>query len=130
MVPRGFISSLLCLSFLFAVFLCGALFCVSLFFNDENKVDAAWVEQNFSLPCAQLGVRQATFDVDLNIATLALDAPPPDSYWETLSAAGWHPVHEKGLVYATKDNMMLEYRRGEKHLTVRLRPAVPSPASH
>ncbi|MBR1979062.1 MAG: hypothetical protein IJ985_06135, partial [Akkermansia sp.] len=92
------------------MFLCGALFCVSLFFNDENKVDAAWVEQNFSLPCAQLGVRQATFDVDLNIATLALNAPPPDSYWETLFAAGWHPVHEKGLVYATKDDMMLDMR--------------------
>lgn len=130
MVPRGFISSLLCLSLLFAAFLCGALFCVSLFFNDVNKVDAAWVEQNFSLPCAQLGVRQASFDVDLNIATLALDAPPPDAYWETLSAAGWHPVHEKGRVYATKDDMMLEYRCGEKHLTVSLRPAFPSPASH
>gem|GEM_PF-7017697 len=55
MVPRGFISSLLCLSFLFAAFLCGALFCVSFLFNDVNKVDAAWVEQHFSLPCAQPG---------------------------------------------------------------------------
>lgn len=71
MVPRGFISSLLCLSFLFAVFLCGALFCVSFLFNDVNKVDAAWVEQHFSLPCAQPELRQATFDVDLNIAMLA-----------------------------------------------------------
>lgn len=130
MVPRGFITSFLSISLLFAVFLCGALFCVSLFFNDVNKVDTAWVEQNFSLPCAQLGVRQASFDVDLNIATLALKAPPPDAYWETLSAAGWHPLHEKGHVYATKDDMVMEYRRGEKHLTVRLLSSFPPSISH
>lgn len=97
MIPRGFTTLLLCLSIIFALFLYGVLFGVSLFFNDEKKVDAAWVEQNFSLPCTQLDISHAFFDVDLNVATLTLKTPPPASYWESLAAAGWNPGKGKAV---------------------------------